>query len=125
MTPTEALQKHRQHCDELYTLTLEENRFLKEQRRPPEASLVARKRDLLERLTQSLDNIRAVGSGTVGDTARKEAIEKARERILQILHLDRENEQLLMRSSLSRVAKSSSQPTASPAQLQKLYERHG
>jgi hypothetical protein len=37
MNIKEAIQHHRQICDELYDIALEENRFLQENRRPPDA----------------------------------------------------------------------------------------
>jgi hypothetical protein len=124
MTQMEALQKHRQLCNELYQLALEENQFLKANQRLPDPLLLGRKRQLLDRLSESLAALRAAPPESPGAPARREAIEKARERILQILHLDRENEQLLLRFSLGRFHPAVPAPAASVAQLQKLYERH-
>jgi len=131
MTSTEALQSHLTLCDELYQLTLEENRFLKQQQRVPDAPLLDRKRGLLTRLDASLTQLKA-GSDTPpplrAEPGRKEIIEKARGKILQILHLDRENEQLLLRYSLGARPKLNapvpSTPAAVPSRLQRLYERH-
>lgn len=128
MTSTEALQSHLTLCDELYQLTLEENRFLKQQQRVPDAALLDRKRSLLTRLDASLTRLKT-GSGTPPplrpDADRKEIIEKARSKILQILHLDRENEQLLLRYSLGARPKATvPAPAAAPSRLQRLYERH-
>ena len=47
MTSTEVLQSHLTLCDELYQLALEENRFLKQNQRTPDAPLIDRKRALL------------------------------------------------------------------------------
>ena len=129
MTSTEALQSHLNLCDELYQLALEENRFLKQQQRVTDAALLDRKRALLTRLDASLTALKANGSGSPAparpDPARKEIIEKARAKILQILHLDRENEQLLLRYSLGvRPKPATPTPTAAPSHLQRLYERH-
>lgn len=128
MTTTEALQSHLTLCDELYQLALEENRFLKQQQRVPDAGLLDRKRALLARLDSSLNLLKSGGTGAAGsrpDPARKEIVEKARSKILQILHLDRENEQLLLRYSLgARPKPAAAAPTAAPSHLQRLYERH-
>lgn len=102
MTQTEALQAHRQLCDELHQLALEENRFLKEHRKLPESALLERKRALITRLDASLAALREAPPVRPGDDERRALIEKAREKILQILHLDRENEQLMLRYTLSR-----------------------
>ncbi len=124
MTTPETLQKHLQVCDELYQLAHEENRHLKEHRRAPAAALLERKRALLERLDQSLTSLRT--SQADGQTARdaRQLVEKIRGRILQILQLDKENEQLLLRVSLSRgVEPVTTAPAPSPAMLQKIYAR--
>lgn len=128
MTTTEALQSHLTLCDELYQLALEENRFLKQQQRVPDAVLLDRKRALLARLDTSLNTLKGGGAGIAparSDPARKEIVEKARSKILQILHLDRENEQLLLRHSLgARPKPAAPAPVAGPSHLQRLYERH-
>lgn len=126
MSPTEALQQHRQLCDDLHQLALEENNFLQQHRRAPDAPLLERKKALLTRLEDTLAALRTAprAGGTEGPAFR-DALEKTRARILQILQLDRENEQLLLRFSLA-----SGKPGApaaispSPSMLQKIYQRH-
>ena len=122
MTLPEALQQHQNLCDELYQLALEENRFLQQHHRPPEPPLLNRKRSLLARLDQTLTTLRAVPTSGTPDSARRVALEKTRSRILQILQLDRENEQLLLRCSLSG---RSPGKTVAPGMLQKIYQQHG
>jgi hypothetical protein len=142
MTPTEALRHHQNLCDELHQLALEENRFLKQNQRVPDAALLEKKRALLVRLDESLSAIKAGNAAnTVAspatparpDPARSEIIEKSRAKLLQILHLDRENEQLLLRYSLgvraNRPVQNTPAPTPAPApstptHLQRLYDRH-
>ncbi|HEU5081137.1 MAG TPA: hypothetical protein VFT72_18135 [Opitutaceae bacterium] len=128
MTPTETLQSHLTLCDELYQLALEENRFLKQNQRVPDASILDRKRDLLARLDASLSSLKsgaAAPTSSRPDPLRKEIIEKSRAKLLQILHLDRENEQLLLRHSLGQRPKlAAPTPAAAPSQLQRIYERH-
>ena len=141
MTQSEALIAHRQLCDELHQLALEENRHLKEHRRLPDTAHLDRKRALITRLDASLAALREAPPIRPGDEERRVAIEKAREKILQILHLDRENEQLMLRYTLSRpghaprataftaadpAALASPEPTPAPgkfSQLQRLYDR--
>jgi hypothetical protein len=120
MTQQEAIQQHQKLCDELYQLALEENRFLQQHHRPPEAPLLDRKRSLLARLDQTLTALRAAPAPGTKDSARKDALEKTRSRILQILQIDRENEQLLLRSSLPGRGTSK----AVPGMLQKIYQQH-
>jgi flagellar biosynthesis/type III secretory pathway chaperone len=127
MTSQETLQQHLQVCDELYQLAHEENRHLKEHRRAPDPALLDRKRALLERLDTSLTALRANNANNEAGHAQRQLIEKVRGRILQILQLDKENEQLLLRTSLSRGLDPGIPPqlapTPSPAMLQKIYAR--
>ena len=104
MTIEEAIQNHRAICDDLYALAVEENRYLQEQRRPAEPALVERRRAVLKRLEEAVGALRSMPAGGIKDPARREALEKTQARIMQILQIDRENEQLLTRYSLSRGA---------------------
>lgn len=131
MNPSETLQQHQQLCDELYQLAVEENRFLKQNQRVPDASIQERKKALLMRLDASLAAIKALSTGAPSEPASRAktadpfriSVEKARSRIMQILHLDRENEQLLLRYSLATGPRPSSTPPP-PTQLQRLYDKH-
>ncbi len=124
MTALEALQQHQSICDDLYALALEENRFLQQERRTPEAELLERKRALLARLDAALTALRSPEPGRRGPELGA-ALDKARSRILQILQLDRENEQLLTRYSLSSTGGAPPPPSAPARMLQKIYERAG
>jgi len=118
MSLPELLARHLALCDELYQLTLEENRFLVRERRPPDEVARARKAELARRLDAGLAELRALPlpPGTHGGSL----LEQARERTLQILHLDRENEQLLLRCSLAPV-RPEVLPLPSPASARKIY----
>ncbi len=114
------LQNHRQLCDELYALALEENRFLKVQHSPPAAALIERKRALLQRLDHSLAALRAEPKAGRLPAEAGAAVRQTMARILQILHLDRENEQLLLRCSLAG-RPAAAAVGAGPAQLRRAY----
>ena len=123
MTQSEILTQHQQVCDEIHQLALEENRFLKQNQRVPDSSFMERKKALLARLDQSLTNLKtASDDANPANRPDPAAVEKARARIMQILHLDRENEQLLFRYSLG----AGPRPTAAkppPSQLHRIYHR--
>lgn len=126
MTQRETFQEHQQLCDEIHQCVLEENRFLRTQQRPPDAPLLERKRALLQRLDEILSALRALPSASARDPLAREQLEKTRARILQILQLDKENEQLLLRCSLAHsrpAASPAGTPTASVAMLQRIYSR--
>jgi len=120
MSLPDTLAQHLALCDELYQLCLEENRILKQQRHAPDAAWRERKQALATRLDASLAALRA----RPHDSHERggEVLERARQRSLQILHLDRENEQLLLRCSLAP-ARPETIPTVSPVGALKAYGR--
>lgn len=124
MTQLDPIREHHQLCDEIHQCLLEENRFLRQHQRTPDASFIERKRGLLEKLDRSLAALRTLTSASARDPETRDQLEKTRARILQILQLDKENEQLLLRCSLAggRPAAGAA-PTASVAMLQKIYSR--
>jgi len=126
MSQIESIQAHQQLCDEIYQCVLAENRFLRQQQRAPDVPLLDRKRLLLARLDATLDALRAVPAASARDPETRDQLEKTRARILQILQLDKENEQLLLRCSLAASRPPGGAgpvPAASVSMLQKIYAR--
>ena len=124
MTPLAAITEHHQLCDELHQLAMEENRFLRQHQRSPEAALLTRKRALLARLDATLGSLRTIPAASARDTETRGQLEHTRARILQILQLDKENEQLLLRYSLARGrTEATSTPSPSVTMLQRIYAR--
>jgi hypothetical protein len=67
---------------------------------------------------------RALPAASARDPGARTQLENTRARILQILQLDKENEQLLLRCSLNGARPSpSGVPAASVTMLQKIYAR--
>lgn len=121
----QALQQHQDLCNELHQLALEENSFLQQHRRTPDAALLDKKKRLLARLDETLAALRAVPRNSADSANFRAALDKTRARILQILQLDKENEQLLLRFSLANAGGVTPTPTAPSASvLQKIYQRH-
>lgn len=112
----EVLERHQQICDDLYHLALEENQFLQEKKRPYGADLLDRRQALLDQLTSNLEALKQAlvpASGEAKELA--DLREKVRARILQIIHLDRETEKLILRYSLqSRSGAPASGPAPAP-----------
>ncbi len=123
MTQTTLLQQHQVLCDELHQCALEENRFLRQHQRTPDVALLDRKRGLLERLDASVNALRQLPAASARDAEAQALLEKTRARILQIIQLDKENEQLLLRASLSAGRPAATAQTASASMLQKIYSR--
>ena len=122
MTQLATLQDHHELCDEIYAAVLAENHHLRQHQRAPDAALLDRKRALLVQLDTTLEALRAVPAASVRDPEARAQLEKARARILQILQLDKENEQLLLRCSLTR-SNATAAPAPSVTMLQKIYSR--
>lgn len=115
MTLAHALTQHLTLCDELYQQALDENRFIQRERRPPDEALRGRKLDLSSRLDVSLAALRE--ASRVPGSRGGDLLERARARSLQILHLDRENEQLLLRCSLAPARPVVAKPPVRVAQI--------
>ena len=122
----QALQQHQDLCNELHQLALEENSFLQQHRRIPDTALLEKKKGLLARLDETLAALRAQPRNSAEGPSFRTALDKTRARILQILQLDRENEQLLLRYSLASAGSGQAPavPSPSPSILQKIYQRH-
>ena len=119
------LQQHQDLCNELHQLALEENSFLQQHRRAPDAPLLEKKKSLLTRLDESLAALRTVPRTGAEGAPFRVLLDKTRAKILQVLQLDRENEQLLLRFSLAGAGPATAAPTApSASMLQKIYQRH-
>jgi hypothetical protein len=124
MNLIETIQEHHRLCDEIHQCVLDENRFLRQQQRAPDAALLERKRTLLQKLDETLTALRALPAASARDPETRQQLEKTRARILQILQLDKENEQLLLRCSLAANRPGApTTPTASVTMLQKIYSR--
>ncbi len=125
MSQLATLQQHQQLCDDIHQCVLDENRFLRQHQRVPDAALLTRKRSLLDQLDHSLAALRALPAASARDASLQAGLEKTRARILQILQLDTENEQLLLRCSLAgaHAGGAPAAPTPAAALLQKIYAR--
>jgi hypothetical protein len=123
MNQSEIIRQHQAVCDELYQCVLDENRHLRQHMTAPDQAQVSRKRALLSRLDEALDAMREIPAETTRDAKIAAQIENGRARILQILQLERENEQLLLRCSTPGQPQ---KPTAASAagMLQKIYSRN-
>ncbi|HQF38099.1 MAG TPA: hypothetical protein PK322_03180 [Opitutaceae bacterium] len=97
----EVLERHQRICDDLYQLALEENRYLLEKKRTFGAELLERRQALLDQLATNLDALKQAITPAPGEAREMADLkEKVRQRILQCIHLDRDNEKLILRYSL-------------------------
>ncbi|MDD2763139.1 MAG: hypothetical protein PHE83_04080 [Opitutaceae bacterium] len=123
MTHPDPWKNHLVLCNELLQFTLDENRFLKNERRLPSAALLEHRRTLLARLDDSLASLRTASREQAVPPSSRAAIEQAKARTLQILHLERENEQLLLRHCLAPRSAVPAVNLAGMPNLQRAYQR--
>jgi hypothetical protein len=125
MNQLATLQQHHALCDEIHAAVLAENRFLRQHQHAPDASQTELKRRLLAQLDESLAALRVLPAASARDPETRTQLEKTQARILQILQLDRENEQLLLRCSLSggKRVPGEVKTGGSVSMLQKIYAR--
>jgi hypothetical protein len=123
MNPLPALQQHQQLCEAIYQCSLDENRFLRQHQRVPGEALLARKRALLEQLDVSLTALRVMPAASAREPSLQAGLENTRARILQILQLEKENEQLLLRCSLAGTAAGAPAPAPASSMLQNIDAR--
>ncbi len=122
MSLPHSLTTHGEICDDLYELMLDENRFLKANDRARGDALLTRKRAMLASLTSSLDQMRERASHGVRTSPElRTAMEKVQQTILKALLLDRENEQLLLKSTLQPKAAVATGAPPPASQLQRIY----
>jgi len=123
-SPSTILQEHLALCAELHALLLEENRAMRTTGAAPAEELLARKREFLPRLDASLEKLRAINAGAV-TLSREEsaAVQEGRNRLMQVLMLDRENERLLLKAALPAPFKAAFAPVV-PGQVARAYARH-
>ncbi len=96
------LQRHLELLSELHDLFLEESAVLRASGLPPDEAFLERKKGYLSRLDESLGQLKRLGGSEARlDPADRSRVKDARNRILQILMLDRENERMLLKKQLS------------------------
>ena len=96
------LQRHLELLSELHDLFLEESAVLRASGLPPNEAFLERKKGYLSRLAESLGQLKRLGGSEARlDPADRSSVKDARNRLLQILMLDRENERMLLKKQLS------------------------
>lgn len=122
--PAQALRAHVALCTELHALFLEENRVLRASGAPPSEAFLARKREFLPQLDASLERLRAINAGAPRFTPEEQTLVlEGRNKLMQLLMLDRENERLLLRTTLPPQVKAAYAPVA-PGRIAKAYGRY-
>jgi hypothetical protein len=118
------LQDHIKLSEEVYSFILEENRLLKKTGKAPDQSVLDAKRVILSRLDESLARLRAAAMPASPRTrSQRELMEKAQQMVLKTLLLDRENEQLLLKTTLP-ASRQTAPLRPSATHVQRLYGKY-
>ena len=122
MEPREVLKKHLELCNQVHSLLLEENTWLKTQKQPSSADILSRKQSLLPELESSLANLKKLKSEFFSpfDDSKK-LVNESHSKLLQIFYLDRENEDLLIKLSQSTERQTFNRFTTSPEEIDDIH----
>ena len=118
------LKEHIRLCEDLHELFLEEGRIMRSTGRPPDGAFLDRKREFLPVLDKGLELLARINAEPGGAPRGVEAsVKKARDQIMKLLMLDRENERLLLKSSMP-VKMKEAYRTVAPGQIAKAYGKY-
>ncbi len=121
---SEVVDRHLQLCDDLLVLLKEENRLLRGDPSGMTEEFLQQKRDLLPRLDESLAALKIIQEESPEMLpALREKLDSAQKKIMRILLLDKENEQLLLKSMIP-VKQKTSAPAGSMQSLKSIYDKH-
>ena len=122
MEPREVLKKHLELCNQVHSLLLEENTWLKTQKQPSSTDILSRKQSLLPELESSLANLKKLKSEFFSpfDDSKK-LVNDSHSKLLQIFYLDRENEDLLIKLSQSTERQTFNRFTTSPEEIEDIH----
>ena len=98
MEPEDVLRRHLEICNEVHTILIEENSWLKKTRELPGQDILGRKEQLLPMLDKSLADLKQLQPehfSPFGDC--KQLVNDSHAKLMQIFYLDRENEDLLQK----------------------------
>ena len=118
MEPREVIKTHLQLCEKVYEVLLEENSWLKIEKKAPEMEFLDRKKMIVTELDSSLANLKKLKPeffSPFDDT--KKLVSDSHAKLLQIFYLDRENEELLIKYHQSSDRETFTRFTIDPDQV--------
>lgn len=124
MEPTEVLKQHLELCNDVHQLLLEENTWLKVQKKVPEMQFLDRKKTIVERLESSLANLKKLKPEFFSpfDDSKK-LVGESHAKLLQIFYLDRENEELLVKLNQPLDRQSFNRFSVGPDEIDQIHNR--
>ena len=124
MEPTEILKQHLVLCNDVHQLLLEENTWLKVQKKVPDMAFLEKKKVIIQRLESSLANLKKLKPEFFSpfDNSKK-LVGESHSKLLQIFYLDRENEELLVKLNQPLDRQSFNRFSVSPDQIDQIHNR--
>ena len=124
MEPTEILIQHIELCNDVHTLLLEENTWLKVQKKVPDMQFLEKKKSIVHRLESSLTNLKKLKPEFFSpfDNSKK-LVAESHSKLLQIFYLDRENEELLVKLNQPLDRQSFNRFSVGPDEIDQIHHR--
>jgi len=124
MEPVDVLKQHLILCQDVYQLLLEENTWLKVQKKVPEMQFLEKKKVIVQRLESSLSNLKKLKPEFFSpfDDSKK-LVGESHSKLLQIFYLDRENEDLLVKLNQPLDRQSFNRFTVGPDEINEIHNR--
>ncbi|MEK9773792.1 MAG: hypothetical protein VW576_09545 [Opitutae bacterium] len=124
MEPTEVLKQHLDLCNDVHQLLLEENTWLKMQKKVPEMQFLEKKKSIVQRLESSLENLKKLKPEFFSpfDNSKK-LVGESHSKLLQIFYLDRENEELMVKLNQPLDRQSFNRFSVGPEEIDQIHKR--
>ena len=122
MEPREVIKNHLLLCDEVYSMLLEENTWLKTKKQAPSVEMLERKKTVLPQLEGSLESLKKLKPEFFSpfDDSKK-LVNESHSKLLQIFYVDRENEELLLKLTQSTERQTFNRFTPSPEEIKDIH----
>jgi len=123
MDPREVIKTHLLLCEDVYSILLEENTWLKTEKQAPTMDLLGRKQVILPQLEDSLANLKKLKPEYFSpfDDSKK-LVGQSHAKLLQIFYIDRENEELLLKFSQSTERQTFNRFTTPPEEIDDIHK---
>lgn len=124
MDPREVIKNHLNLCNKVHSLLLEENTWLKSEKKAPSNELLDQKKVMLPQLEVSLENLRKLKPEFFSPfDDSKQLVNDSHAKLLQIFYIDRENEDLLLKLTQSTERQAFNRFTTPPGEIDKIHNR--
>ena len=119
------LKEHIRLCSDMHELFIEEGRIMRSTGLPPDEAFLKRKETFLPILEKGLRLLKRINDDPNSFPRGLESlVEEARSKVMKLMMLDRENERLLLKTSLPPKMKAA-YGKAAAGQIAKTYGKYG